>query len=232
MRLIPKNLRIFAHIKEHNWLIHQIVIEFIKESAPKYAHGTLVDIGCGVKPYKSIFASYVDKHIGIDLEQSPHGSFYVDVIANAYDTTLKESSCDLILCSEVLEHLEEPGKALCEMNRILKKKGIIILTVPFFWHIHEAPKDFYRYSEYGLRYLVEQAGFEIVELKPLTGFIATFSQLLIYFLLRFQKGLVIRTAGRLFNWVIQHFTRWLNKYDRSPEFTNSYGLIARKVKQA
>lgn len=200
--------------------------------ASKHAFGIMVDIGCSKKPYQSIFAPYVSQHIGVDLADSPHGTSMVDVIGSAYNTNLKDSSCDVVLCTEVLEHLEEPLTAVKEMNRILKHKGIVILTVPFFWHIHEAPRDFYRYSKYGLHYLFEQAGFEIIEIRPLTGYIITFAQLSIYFLKRFQTGYVLQTIGRLFNWGLQHLALKLNRYDRSTNFTNLYGLLARKIKEA
>ncbi len=208
------------------------MITFLRESAQKYAQGVLIDIGCGTKPWKSIFVPHVSKYIGIDYANSLHGTSQVDIIADAYNTTIEENSCDTILCTEVLEHLEEPKKGMNEMNRILKEDGIVILTVPFFWSVHEAPRDFYRYSRYGLQYLFEEGGFEIIEIRPLTGFITTFSQLLIYFLLSFQKGLVLRTIGRLFNWGLQHVALWLNKYDKSFGFTNLYGVVARKTKKA
>ncbi len=231
VRLIPKELRPFPHIYEHNWLIHHLLIDFLNKAATKYASGIMADIGCGKKPYHRIFAPYASQHIGVDLEESAHRTSTADVIGSAYDTNLQDSSCDVVLCTEVLEHLEEPLTAIKEMNRILKHEGIVILTVPFFWHVHEAPRDFYRYSEYGLRYLFEKAGFEIVEIRPLSGYVATFVQLSIYFLMRFQWGYVLRTARRFFNYMLQHLALRLNRYDRSTDFTNLYGLVARKIKE-
>lgn len=231
MKLIPKKLRPFPQIDEHNWLNHHLIIDFLAEAASKYASGIMADIGCGMKPYQCIFTPYTTRHIGVDLAPSGHKTSTVDVIGSAYDTNLQELSCDVVLCTEVLEHLEEPLTAVKEMNRILKPKGIVILTAPFFWHIHEAPKDFYRYSEYGLRYLFEQGGFEILEIRPLTGYIATFVQLSIYFLVRFQRGCLLRSAGRFLSYVLQHIALRLNRYDRSTDFTNLYGLVARKIKE-
>ena len=229
MKLIPSNLKRFPQISEHNWLIHQLMIDFLEEAAAKYASHDLVDIGCGQKPYQSIFSPYVTCHIGVDLEESPHGTSAVDIIGSAYNTNLEDSTCDVVLCTEVLEHLEDPLCAIREMNRILRDGGTVILTVPFFWHIHEAPRDFYRYSEYGLRYLFEQGGFEIVELKPLSGYIVTFTQLSIYFFKRFQKGFLLRPIGRVLNWLAQYAAIKLDHFDRSYEFANLYGLVARKI---
>jgi len=200
----------------------------IRRIAKEHACGTLVDIGCGTKPYQSIFELYVHRYIGIDLKKSKKRKLYADIVADAYHTSMKDASCELVLCSEVLEHLEDPGKALTEIYRILKEDGIAIVTTPFFWHIHEPPRDFYRFSEYGLQYLFREARFEIIEITPLTGFCVTFTQLLVYFLMRFQKGVLLRTVGRPLNWGMQHLALWLNNYDRSSEFTNLYGVVARK----
>jgi SAM-dependent methyltransferase len=229
MKPIPTRLQKFRHIKAHNWLIHELMISFLSEAAHHYASGALIDIGCGQKPYQSVFAPYVSQHTGVDLADSPHGTLKVDIIGNAYDTNLEDAICDTVLCTEVLEHLEEPQVAVKEMNRILKPGGFVILTVPFFWPIHEAPRDFYRYSEHGLRYLFEQSGFEIVEIRPLSGYIVTFAQMSIYFLRRFQRGLLLRSMGRFFNWVVQHLALKLNRYDKSTDFTNLYGLVAQKI---
>lgn len=95
---------------------------------------------------------------------------------------MDDESVDTILCTSVLEHLELPWKAIKEMNRILKSNGCIVDTVPLFWHLYEEPRDFYRYTKYGLKYLFEKNGFEIVELKPLSDFWVTFGQELVYYL--------------------------------------------------
>jgi len=205
------------------------MIDFLNDAATKYAKNTLVDIGCGQKPYRLIFSPFISRHIGIDLAESPYVKSTVDIVGNAYQTNLDGMSCDVVLCTEVLEHLEDPIAAINEMHRILKPRGVVILTVPFFWHIHEEPRDFYRYSEYGLRYLFQKGAFEIVELRPLTGYVATFTQLSIYFFRYFQKGYILRNLGRLINWGIQYLALKINRYDRSFRFTNLYGLVARKL---
>lgn len=229
MRFIPKELRRFPHISEHNWLIHHLMVDFLKDAAVQHASHVLVDIGCDQKPYQSIFSPYISHHIGIDLAESRHVNSAVDIIGSAYHTNLDDLSCDVVLCTEVLEHLEDPLCAIKEMHRILKFHGKVILTAPFFWPVHEAPRDFYRYSEYGLRYLFEQGGFEIVELRPLSGYVVTFTQISIYFLRHFQKGFILQNLGRVFNWIFQYAALKVNRIDRSTTYTNLYGLVARKV---
>jgi len=204
------------------------MIEFLQYSARKYAEGVLLDIGCGKKPYKSIFSPYVSHHIGIDLRDSPHGTSMTDMVGSAYRIGAASSSCNLVLCTEVLEHLEKPKQALQEFYRILKKNGVLIITVPFFWPIHEEPRDFYRYTEYGLKYLIEEVGYKVVEIKALSGYFTTFIQLSIYFLMRFQRGPLLRNFGRMIAAGLQHVALRINRMDRSKEFTNLYGVIAKK----
>lgn len=227
--LVPRRLRQFPQVAEHNWLIHGYMVDFLRDAAESHAAGVLVDIGCGRKPWRSIFERYVSRHLGVDLADSLHGSQDVDFIGTAYETGLPDAHANTVLCTEVLEHLNEPQLAIREMHRILSPGGTVILTVPFFWHIHEEPRDFYRYTTYGLRYLFEQAGFEIIKIQPLTGFIVTFGQLLAYYILRLSRFRLLRGAVRLVNWAIQHISKAFNRFDKSHQFTCLYGLIARKT---
>ncbi|MBA7698825.1 hypothetical protein ES703_107507 [subsurface metagenome] len=103
--------------------------------------------------------------------------------------------------------------------------------MPLFWHLHEEPRDFYRYTKYGLRYLFEKNGFEIIELKPLSGFWVTFGQELVYYLWRFRKGGKINP----FWWIIppigvliQGISYLLNKIDHPEQFTWAYLVVVRK----
>jgi SAM-dependent methyltransferase len=138
-------------------------------AADRYARGRLVDIGCGTKPWRELFAPHVDAHVGVDHEQTPHGLTKVDVIAGAYDIPLEDGSADTILLTEVLEHLEWPVRGLAETRRLLAPDGHLIATTPFSWPLHEEPRDFFRYSPYGLRHLCHEAALEVVELQPLSG---------------------------------------------------------------
>ena len=115
-----------------------------------YLHGRLIDIGCGTKPYRDLLAPYVDEHIGQDHQDGPHDKSNVSILSDAYDIPVADASFDSAVCTGVLEHLEEPEEALCECNRILKPGGIAIYSVPFIWHLHEEPRDFFRFSKQGL----------------------------------------------------------------------------------
>jgi hypothetical protein len=106
---------------------------------------------------------------------------------------------------------------------------VAIYSVPFIWHLHEEPRDFYRFSKHGLKYLFEKVGFEIIELKALSGFWVTFGQMFVYYLYRFNRGpfrwfRVIEILGLL----IQGFSYFLDKLDKTEQWTWMYMVVTRR----
>jgi SAM-dependent methyltransferase len=73
----------------------------------------------------------------------------------------------VVLCSEVLEHLPRPDRAIAELRRVLKPQGTLVLTVPFLRRHHAAPHDYFRFTEHGLRRLLEEAHLSVEELRPI-----------------------------------------------------------------
>ncbi len=139
--------------------------------------GQLLDIGCGTMPYRSLFA--VDHYWGVEIWKRglplPRHS---DVIYDGSRLPFKSSSLDHVLLSEVLEHVFEPRLLLAELRRVLRPGGFVLLTVPFLWDEHEQPYDYGRYSSFGLRYLLEQHGFEICYLGKNGTYLTALAQML------------------------------------------------------
>ena len=106
-----------------------------------------LDLGCGSAPYKHLFPN----RVGFDNRSGES----VDVVGDAHKLPFKNDEFDVVLCSEVLEHLHSPEIALLEMKRVLKSGGILILTTRFIYPIHDAPNDYWRFTKYGLRYLLK-----------------------------------------------------------------------------
>ncbi len=172
------------------------------------------------------------EHIGVDYQDTLHDKSHIDRFGTAYDIPVEDEYFDTVLCTAVLQHLEEPDKAIKETNRVLRKGGYAIYTVPLFCHLHEEPRDFYRYTKCGLKYLFEKNGFEIVELKPLSGFWVTFRQELVYYLWRFRKGdrlnplwWIIPPTGIF----IQEMSYLLDKIDHPERFTWMRLVVARRI---
>jgi SAM-dependent methyltransferase len=227
--------RVIAHYPAKIWLIGYVSDVIYKEyrDVKRYVHGRLIDIGCGTKPYKDFFASVATQHIGVDHSGTLHSHDEIDIFASAYAIPEPDASFDSAICNTVLEHLEEPEQALRECYRLLKPGGIALYTVPFIWHLHEEPRDFFRYSKYGLRYLFEKAGFQILEIRAHSGFWVTFGQLLVYNLYRFNRGplrwcRVIVLLGVL----LQVIAYLLDRLDKTEEWTWLYSVVAKKPERA
>jgi len=212
-----------------NLLIHRLLEPRLEQAGRDHFRGRLLDIGCGTKPYRAMFSALVDEHVGLDHRESLHDTSNVDLFGSAYTIPAPDSSFDCAVSTAVLEHLEEPERALRECHRVLKPGAVAVYSVPFIWHLHEEPRDFYRFSKHGLRYLFEKVGFEIVRIEALSGFWATFGQLLVYNLYRFHRGVlrwipVIPLVG-----LGVQGTSWvLDRLDKAEDWTWMYLVVARK----
>ena len=212
-----------------NILVNKIHDRRLRTLSAKYFCGRLIDIGCGLKPYRDMMAPLVDEHVGVDHEATLHDKSGIDLFGTAYAIPALDNSFDSALCTAVLEHLEEPEQAIRECFRVLRPGGVALYSVPFIWHLHEEPRDFYRFSKYGLKYLFERAGFEIVEIDALSGFWVTFGQLFVYNIYRFNRGpmLYVPIIPAL-GLAIQGISYVLDCVDKTEQWTWMYLLVARK----
>jgi hypothetical protein len=105
--------------------------------------------------------------------------------------------------------------------------------MPFIWHLHEEPRDFFRYTKYGLQYLFEQAGFEVEEIRPLSGFWVTFGQMFVYYLQRLNRGILSRLRLIVaLGYAIQRAAALLDRFDRAEAWTWAYLVVAQAADPA
>jgi len=102
-----------------NRLINDIIERELRVAAAIHARGRLIDIGCGEKPYREIFAPHVAEHVGVDHAETLHSMEAVDLVGTAYAIPVDDGTFDTGLCTAVLEHLEEPEAAIRECSRAL-----------------------------------------------------------------------------------------------------------------
>jgi len=131
-----------------------------------YAKGNLLDLGCGKVPYYEIYRELVTENVCVDWNENIHVDYVLDI---KNTLPFPEARFDTILCSDVLEHIINPSFLFAEMARLLKPGGRLILFVPFFYHLHEVPYDYYRYTEHILRSFSDSNGMEILLLEPYGG---------------------------------------------------------------
>jgi len=136
---------------------------------------TLLDYGCGNMPYRPLFSPHVSSYIGCDL---PGNELADSIMRGPNQLQQKSKSVDVVLSSQVLEHVEDPISYLQEARRVLQDNGIIILSTHGVWRYHPDPCDFWRWTSEGLRKIVESGGFTILRFRGLMGPEATALQLL------------------------------------------------------
>ena len=128
--------------------------------------GTLLDVGCGAQPYRSLLSTMVN-YLGIDtIDAKPHFGYQTGdtVYYSGTAWPVKDGSADVVLCTETLEHIAEPSAFLDEMHRCLRPGGRVVLTVPFAARWHFIPHDYWRFTPSGLQRLLTRAGFTNIEI--------------------------------------------------------------------
>lgn len=217
----------------YNWLAYDNGDRFLQKCIPLY-RGVLYDLGAGESPYRQFFLRHAEKYIAVDWAGSIHDT-KADIAANLNEPLpIKSGAADAVVSLSVLEHLCEPQTMLNEAFRILKSGGAIVLHVPWQWWIHEAPADYFRYTPYGLDYLLRKAGFVEIEVQPQAGFFTMMTLKMNYFSLRFIRGpwflrLAMRGVLGVFWYVGQKLAPILDKFDGQWALeTSGYHVTARK----
>lgn len=153
----------------------------LHDAIARHAHalsGALLDLGCGKKPYRNLID--VREYVGMDVPVSGHlqEEKCPDVYYDGKAVPFKDGSFDSALCSEVLEHVFQIDAVLSELWRVLRPGATLVITVPFCWDQHEIPYDFARYTEWGIRHLLERHGFCVEVQEKTSTHVETLTQLL------------------------------------------------------
>ncbi|MEK7116780.1 MAG: class I SAM-dependent methyltransferase [Patescibacteria group bacterium] len=147
-------------------------------SLAKHIKGRVLDIGCGSKPYQKLFTD-AKEYAGMEFDsEANRAKKQADIFYDGKRFPFEDSRFDSVIATEVLEHVFNPDEFANEINRVLKKGGNVLLTVPFVWDEHEQPYDYARYSSFGLSHLLQKHGFKIMEMRKTLGDIRVVFQLI------------------------------------------------------
>ncbi len=145
----------------------------VRDAAEALPAGSIVlDAGAGDSPYRRFFSHCTYEATDIcerDVKQYAHINYICDLTA----IPVAPSRYDFVLCTQVLEHVPDPRAVMVELSRVLKPGGRIWLSTPLSFQEHEVPFDFYRYTQFGLRHLFEDAGLEIERIDWVQGYCGT-----------------------------------------------------------
>lgn len=224
--MYPENLL------SHNWLIKRALNAKICPALAQLS-GVVLDLGCGERPFEMEIRKHATQYVGLDWGNSLHPT-PPDIFCDLnLPLPLRDSIADCLVSFEVLEHLSEPAVMLAEAFRILRPGGKIIITAPFQWWVHEAPWDYYRYTEFGLRHLLARAGFDDIRVEATTGFWTTWILKLNYQTRRLVRGPRIFRLGACialipFWYVNQVFASAMDRLWRDEKETAGYLVAAKR----
>jgi SAM-dependent methyltransferase len=164
--------------------------------------GKLMDLGCGSKPYQSLFN--VDEYVGVDYasEGHPHDNEDIDVYYDGITLPFPNNHFDAVFSSEVFEHVFNLEQLLPEVNRVMKPGAKILVTCPFVICEHEVPNDYARYTSFALKHLFEKNGFSVLAYEKTGTYVTAIMQLRIMYIHQhvlpiFRKIPLVRSGLRL-----------------------------------
>lgn len=225
-RLLPKFL--LARLDPVDQAIAKCVESFALSLA---ADAVVLDAGAGEARFRPYFSR--QRYMALDNRQGDPGWDYsgLHIIGDLLSLPLCDNSSDAVLNVVVLEHTPDPYRVLCELHRVLRPQGRLLLAVPMIWEIHQAPHDYFRFTRYGLERLLSQAGLETTWLAPVGGYFWLMGRYSFYFLKFWRRGLRMIFLPLLavpFGFVIPLLCYYLDRLDRTETYTQLYICEARK----
>ena len=212
--------------------------DFVRGAASREPGGLVLDAGAGESRFAGHFAGH--RYVAVDSCVGDAAWDYskVSLLADLVSIPLADGVFDTVLNIQVLEHVPDPQAVVCELFRVLKPGGRLYLTAPQGWHEHQSPNDYFRFTKYALRKLVENAGFADVGIEPLGGYFHYLGHRLTYVPKSLFPGLpwparvllapleIVTLSTCCFCLPILCY--YLDRFDRSREFKLCYRCVAVK----
>ncbi len=166
-KLIGKRDYFFIDTTSYSFFI------IIKKYIDKYVKGRVLDAGAGRLALKFLLAPKATTYYSIDKYIARKE---LSIVGDLNILPIKEKTFDTIVCLQVIEHTPTPEHVIKDLAVSLKDKGILILSAPHIAYLHGEPEDYYRYTKYGLIYMLEKHGFRVLEISAagsIFGFLFT-----------------------------------------------------------
>jgi len=155
------------------WLRQEAELAGARRPRPR-----LLDVGCGVKPYEPLFAAHVAEYVGVDVANPA-----AELEGTVEDIPVPDGSFDLVLCTQTLEHVDDPGRAVRELRRVVAPGGRVLLSTHGVQVYHPNPDDYWRWTHAGLERLFREHGdWRTLVVTPASGTAACIGMLVATFI--------------------------------------------------
>jgi SAM-dependent methyltransferase len=214
-----------------NWLARHKIIRALEE-ARAHARGALLDVGCGWRPFASVFEGRVERYWGTDLRTSQDlAGVPPDFYSRAEELPVRTASLDTVLGLSMLTYLEEPDRAIGEAFRVLRPGGVLIMEFTQMAAVLEGGHDYFRFTRHGAEVMVRRAGFEPLAFIPIGGLWSRVGLHLIGRLNRVNRGplrVLTEVPVRLLYVVIQLGCEGLDRLLPTPAERLAHVVVARR----
>ena len=112
----------------------------------------LLDVGCGELPYAPLFAGHVSEYVGLDFVDNP----FAQLRGTAEALPVADASFDVVLCTQVLEHCDDPARVVSELRRVTRPGGLVLASTHGVQLYHPSPVDHWRWTHTGLELLFRE----------------------------------------------------------------------------
>lgn len=207
--------------------------EILKKALPEYCSGRVVDVGSGHAKYRHLIKAFSTSYTTVDNlssdDQFRGSDFKPDVISSVDAMPFQDEEFTTVICTEVLEHVEDPFKVVGEVARILKPGGYAIISSGWMAPYHKEPDDYWRFSVAGYKVLCSKNNLEFVRFYKKGGFFTV----ILYFI---NRNIVLNSSNSLFKKVTTKSSKPLELLaellDRliKTEDTVGHVIVARKQK--
>jgi ubiquinone/menaquinone biosynthesis C-methylase UbiE len=187
----------------HQWAMNRLLLSFSKKYLSAIPSGSsILDVGVGSAPYW--FLRKDVKWLGMDVVEGPNVNF---VLRKDSIWPIDDFSIDYVLCTQVLEHVEDPAFLISEIKRVLRPGGQVILNAPFLYPFHGMPNDQARYTTSQLEYLFKE--FKIIQVGTLGSVGSSLATIILNFInYKVSQKLILQFSKIVFFpfWLLLNFS--------------------------
>jgi SAM-dependent methyltransferase len=147
--------------------------QWVKAAASTLPPGSWVlDVGAGSSKYRPLFGHCRYETQDFCRYEGPTVKYLapIDYVCDLVRIPLPNGCLDAVLCTEVIEHVVDPMRALEELARLLKPGGRLFLSAPLLSWLHMEPYHYYGgFTHYWYRHWLPERGLEIDSITPVGG---------------------------------------------------------------